>query len=180
MGELVPNSTLTPHLRLFGPDGTLLDLYGSGGIASEVSTRATNSGTFTVIAADGTPFFTGSGTYQVKLAKTGSPITLGPSDNGGALTNGTRQIGSISIGGMEVWNFEATNGESIVVRMGELAANSKLTPYLRLLGPEGALLAQYGSGGIASEVSTRATNSGTFTVIAADGPVSTRAAAPTA
>lgn len=56
----------------------------------------------------------------MKLAKTGSATTLGPNDNGGVLTNGTMQIGNVSIGGMEIWNFEATNGESIVVRMGEL------------------------------------------------------------
>ena len=168
MGELVPNSTLTPYLRLFGPDGALLSQYGSSGEAAEVAVRATNSGTFTVVASDTTAFYTGSGTYQIKLGKTGSPIVLGPNDNGGAMTNGTMLTGNVSIGGMELWNFPATAGQSLVVRMGELVANSTLTPFLRIYGPEGALLDQYGSSGVASEVAIRATNSGTFTVVAAD------------
>ena len=168
MGQLLATSTLTPYLRLFGPEGALLAQYGSSPTAAEVSVRATNSGTFTIIASDTSSFYTGSGTYQVKLAKTGSAITLGPNDSGGALTNGTMYSGNISIGGMEIWNFDASKGDSIVVRMGELVANSTLTPYLRLFGPEGALQAQYGSSPTAAEVSVRATNSGTFTVIAAD------------
>jgi hypothetical protein len=168
MGELVPNSTLTPYLRLLGPEGALLARYGSGGVAAEVSVRATNSGTFTVIAADLTAFFTGSGTYRLKLGMTAGPLFILPTDEGGALTNGWMHTGTIDIGDMDVWTFHAEAGQNIVVRMGELVANSTLTPYLRLFDPSGALLDSYGAGGVASEVSARATNSGTFTVIAAD------------
>ena len=168
MGKLLATSTLTPYLRLWGPDGAFLAQYGVSGTAAEVSVRATNSGTFTIVASDLSSLYTGSGTYQVKLAKTGSAITLGPNDNGGAMTNGTMYTGNISIGGMEIWNFDATEGDSMVVRMGKLVPNAILTPYLRLLGPDGTLLSQYGISGTASEVSVRATNSGTFTVIAAD------------
>jgi hypothetical protein len=92
-----------------------------------------------------------------------------PTDDGGELTNGWMHTGTIDIGDMDVWTFYADAGQNIVVRMGELVAASPLTPYLRLFGPNGALLASYGTGGVASEVSARATNSGIFTVIAADG-----------
>jgi len=169
MGELVPSSSLTPYLRLFSPDGVLLAQYASSTVAAEVAVRATNSGTFTVIAADlNTGFYLGSGTYQIKLGKTGSPIIPGPNDTGGTLTNGTMFIGTVSIGGMELWTIAATNGQSLVVRMGELVPNSTLTPYLRIFGPEGALQDQYGSSTVASEVAIQATNSGIFTVVAAD------------
>src|SRR5262249_35463878 len=122
----------------------------------------------TVVASDSTSLDTGTGGYRLKLAKTGSPIEVGANDEGGALTNGLTQTGNIGIGDLDVWNFKADAGQAIVVRMGELVPNSTLTPYLRLFGPDGTLLAQYGIGGVASEVSTRATNSGTFTVIATD------------
>ena len=168
MGKLVSTSTLTPYLRLFGPDGALLSQYGSSPVAAEVAVRATNSGTFTVIASDVTPFYTGSGTYQIKLGKTGSPVVLGPNDSGGAMTNGTMLTGNVSVGGMELWNFPATAGQSLVVRMGELVSGSSLTPYLRIFGPDGALLNQYGSSPAAAEAATRATNSGMFTIVAAD------------
>jgi hypothetical protein len=168
MGETTAGSTLTPYLRLYGPDGTLLDSYGASGVAAEVAIRATNSGTFTVVASDNSGFDTGTGGYRLKLAKTGSPIVVNPNDEGGALTNGLTQTGNIEIGDLDVWNFKAEAGQTIVVRMGELAPNSTLKPDLRLFGPDGALLNEYGASGVASEVSIRATNSGTFTVIAAD------------
>lgn len=179
MGELTANSTLTPFLRLYGPDSTLLGSYGSSGTAAEVATRATNSGTFTIVATDNSSFDTGTGGYRLKLAKTGSPIALDPNDEGGALTNGTAQTGDIVIGDLDVWNFTAEAGQTIVVRMGKLLATASLTPYLRLLGPEGALLAQYGSSASAAEVSVRATNSGTFTIIASDSSSFFTEAAPT-
>jgi hypothetical protein len=166
MGEMVPNSTLQPYLLLFGPDGTLLDAYGASGVASGVSFRATNSGTFMVIATDNAAFITGSGTYRVELAKTGSSIVILPTDEGGSLTNGVMHTGMIDIGDLDVWSFTANAGESITVRMGEMVPNSTLQPYLLLYGPDGVLLSSYGSSGVASEVSVRATNSGTFTVIA--------------
>jgi hypothetical protein len=168
MGELVAGSSLTPFLRLYGPDGTFLDQFGSSGVAAEVEIGATNSGTFSVVASDFTPGYTGSGTYQIKLIKTGSPLTLGPNDSGGAMTNGTMQTGNVSIGGMEAWSFSATSGESLVIRMGELVSGSSLTPFLRLLGPDGALLDKFGQSASAAEVATRAANSGVFTVVASD------------
>jgi len=164
MGELVGGS-LTPYLRLFGPDGSLLD-SGSYATAAEVTARATNSGTFTVIATDLSGAYSGSGTYRLKLGKTGSPIVVLPTDEGGPMTNGVMHTGNIDVGDMDVWSFRADAGDSLVVRMGELVSSS-LTPYLRLFGPDGSLL-DSGSYATAAEVTARATNSGTFTVIATD------------
>ena len=168
MGEMVSGSPLTPHLRLFGPNGALLSTYGNSGAASEVSTRATNSGAFTVVASDLSSAYAGSGTYRLKLAKTGSPIVVSLGDEGGSITNGVLYTGMIDVGDLDVWNFTANAGDTLVVRMGELVSSSALLPYLRLFGPDGALLSTYGNSGAASEVSTRATNSGTFTVIGTD------------
>ena len=167
MGDIT-NSTLTPSLRLYGPNGALLDTYGSSGAASEVSLRATNSGTFTIIASDVSSFYAGSGAYRLKLAKTGDPIVVSPGDQGGPLTNGLMHTGVIDIGDLDIWNFTANSGDSLILRMGDLTNGASLTPALWLYGPDGALLATYGSSSIASEVSFRATNSGTFTVVASD------------
>jgi hypothetical protein len=167
MGELVNGSSLAPAVWLYGPNGALLDSNGAGGVAAEVSVRATNSGTFTVVAGDFSSFYTGSGIYRLTLAKTGDPIVVSAGDEGGALTNGFTHTGTIDVGDVDVWNFTASADDSIVLRMGESSSTS-LTPYLRLYGPNGALLNAYGAGGVASEVSAVATNSGTFTVIATD------------
>ena len=168
MGELVPASTLTPALWLYGPDGSLLDSYGSSAVAAEVSTRAKTSGTFTVVVGDYSGGYAGSGTYRLKLAKTGSPIVVSAGDDGGSLTNGVMHTGSIEVGDLDVWNFTANAGESIQLRMGELVSGSTLTPALWLYGPDGAFLASYGSSAATAAISVRATNSGTFTVVASD------------
>jgi hypothetical protein len=168
MGELVNGSTLTPYLRLYGPDGALLDFYGSSVAASEVEFRATNSGTFTVVATDNSSFYAGSGGYRLSLSKTGEPIVVAPGDDGGPLTNGIMHFGNIDVGDADLWNFTANAGDAIVVRMGETASGSTLTPAIWLYGPDGALLAAYGSSVAAAEVTVRATNSGKFTVVASD------------
>jgi hypothetical protein len=164
MGE-VTSSTLTPHLRLYGPDGAQLDsAYAAS--AAEVSVRATNSGTFMVVADDLSSGWTGTGNYRLSLAKTGSPLTISPTDEGGALTNGATYLGTIDTGDIDAWTFTANAGESIVVRMGEVTS-STLTPQLRLYGPDGVLLdSAYAAS--AAEVTVRATVSGTFLLVAGD------------
>jgi hypothetical protein len=166
MGEVTAGSTLIPWLRLFGPDGALLG-NDFNVAAAEVTVRATNSGTFTVIVADGNNGRFGTGNYRLSMAKTGSGLAISPSDEGGVLTNGTTYLATIDTGDVDAWTFTANAGENIIVRVGETATGT-LIPWLRLFGPNGVLL-----GGdfnaAAAEVTARATNSGTFTVIVADG-----------
>ncbi len=162
----------TPKLQLYGPDDMLLDADGHSYAATEVTTRATNSGTFTVVVSDGGNYVNGTGTYRVELAKTGSPILVGISDEGGSLTNGVMYLEGIDVGDVDVWNFTANAGEYIVVRSGRItniSGNQGFTPWLRLYGPDGALLSSDGRSYLATEVATRATNSGTFTVVVTDG-----------
>jgi len=168
MGELVSGSSLTPAVWLYGPDGRLLDSMGNSGFAAEVSVRATNSGTFTVVVGDFSNAWGGSGGYRLTLAKTGSPLVISAGDEGGALVNGLMHTGTIDLGDIDVWSFTANAGDSIVVRMGETAAGSALTPALWFYGTDGRLLDSYGNSGVAAEVAFRATNSGTFTIVAGD------------
>jgi hypothetical protein len=167
MGEMVANSTLYPYLRLYGPNGALLDSnFGSAGAG--VSTQATNSGTFTVVAGNNENVsFGGNGTYRITLATTtvGSPVVVAPGDEGGSLNGAVVYNGTIDIGDLDVWKFTACVGDSIQLQMNEVTNGSTLYPHLRLYGPEGVLIgSNFGSAG--AGVSTRATNSGTFTVVA--------------
>jgi hypothetical protein len=165
VGKIAGNP-FTPALWLYGPTGALLD-SGSGAVATELSVRATNSGTFTVVVGDFSGGYAGSGSYRLTLVKTGSPIVISPGDEGGALVNGLMHTGTIDVGDLDGWSFIANAGESFVLRMGELTAGSSLTPALWLYGPTGALLDSF-AGSTAAEVSFRATNSGAFTVVAGD------------
>jgi hypothetical protein len=162
IGEVT--ASLTPQLRLYGPNGALLD-SGSGVVATEVTARATNAGTFLVVAGDLTSGYAGTGNYRLTLTKAGGPLTTSAGDEGGALTNGATEVAGIDPGDIDAWAFIANAGENIVVRMGE--ATASLSPQLRLFGPNGALL-DSAFGVVAAEVAFRATNSGRFIVLAAD------------
>lgn len=163
----VISGSLSPYVRLYGPNGALLGASDSGTVA-EVATRATNSGTFTAVVSDGSAYHNLTGTYGITLAKTGSPITVSPGDQGGPMTNGFQYTGSIGLGDLGVWSFTAQNGQSLVARVGRLNSGESLTPQIRLYGPDGSFLGS-GNDGTVGEVSVHATNSGVFTVVIGDG-----------
>jgi hypothetical protein len=166
MGETVSKSTLTPQLRLYDPSGAPLDGNATG-TAAEVYTRATNSGAFLLIAADQSFNWAGTGNYRLTMIKTGDPLNISSSDEGGPMVNGTTYQGLIDTGDMDAWTFNAKAGENIIVRMGEVNSGSTLTPELRLFDPSGAVLG-IAADPAAAEVSVRATNSGPFIVVADD------------
>lgn len=85
----------------------------------------------------------------------------------GPLTNGFTHTGTLSIGEQETWNFAASSGDGILIKLGEAVVGSSLYPRLRLYGPNSVLLVE-SSSATATEAATRATNSGTFTVVIAN------------
>jgi hypothetical protein len=167
LGKITDTNTFTPLVRLYSPSGVPLGSSALGA-AGEVSIRATNSGTFIVVVSDGNGALSGSGTYRLTLAKTGDPVVVSAGDDGGPLTNGVLHTGTILLGDLDMWTFRANNGDSIVVRVGEITDTNTFTPWVRLFSPSGVPLGS-SSFGAAGEVSTRATNSGTFIVVVSDG-----------
>ena len=131
--------------------------------------RAANSGTFTVVVGDGNNDLGGTGDYRLTLAKTGSPIVITPGEQGGPMTNGWTHTGTINTGTLDAWSFTAQAGQSLVVRVGDFTGTANLIPWVRLYGPDGAELGGGGFSQYAGEVAVRATSSGTFTVLVADG-----------
>ncbi len=162
---------LYPYVRIYGPNGALLDSE-FGVSATESTARATNSGTFTVIAAnDDIQENGGYGTNEITLGTTASPVVVAPGTMGGSMTNGFTYQGNLLPGQLSVWSFTANTGDSMVVGMGDANRSAGLLyPYVRIYGPNGALLdSEFGVS--ATESTARATNSGTFTVIAANDDI---------
>ena len=85
------------------------------------------------------------------------------------MTIGFTYPGNMPIGDLEVWGFTATAGEAIVVRAGETSTTNNFLPWVRLYGPNGALLGSNDALGF-GEVTARATNSGAFLVVIANNP----------
>jgi trimeric autotransporter adhesin len=167
MGEITDTNTFYPWVRLYGPNGVLLD-SSYNALAAEVAVRATNSGTFLVVVGDGNGGLYGSGDYRLTLAKTGDPVVVSPGDDGGPMTNGVMQTGTILLGDLDLWTFTASTGDNLVVRMGQITDTNTFYTWVRLYGPDGALL-RSSANSAAAEVTFRATNSGTFLVIVGDG-----------
>jgi hypothetical protein len=167
MGEITGTNTFTPWVRLYGPNGKLLD-SGFGTLAGEIAVTATNSGTFIVVASDGNSVLSGSGDYRLTLAKTGDPIVISTGDEGGALNGDNTHDATIDVGDLDMFYFTACAGDSLLLQMDELVTGSGLTPWLRLYGRDGTLIRSV-SGAATALISVRATNAGTFTVVAGDG-----------
>ena len=156
-------------MRLYGPDGALISSSADTS-AAEVTTRATNSGTFLVVIGNN-PYYSdaGSGTYRVKLVKTGGAIVLAPGDEGGPMTNGYTHQGNLPIGDLNAWTFTANTGDDIVLKVGQITDTNNFDPWIRLYGSNGVLIAS-SSDTSAAEVTTRATNSGTFLAVIGNNP----------
>lgn len=169
IGELTDTNLFYPGMRLYGPNGVLLRSSANlgGGLATEVSMRATNSGTFFLVVGDNNGGIYGSGDYRLTLAKTGDAVVIASGDNGGPLTNAVMHTGTVLTGDLDLWSFTATAGDNLALRIGAITDTNTFFPGIRLYGPDGALL-DSGSGDLVGEVSVRATNSGTFVAIVGD------------
>jgi hypothetical protein len=166
IGEITDTNAFTPWLRLYGPNGKLLD-SGFGSSVGEVTTTATNSGTFLLVASDANGAFSGSGDYRLTLAKTGDPVLVSAGDDGGPMTNGVMHTGTIVTGDLDLWTFNARPGDALIVRVGEITDTNTFTPWIRLYGPTGGLLSS-AFGSAAGEATATAGSSGTYLVVVSD------------
>ncbi|HXS68015.1 MAG TPA: PPC domain-containing protein, partial [Candidatus Polarisedimenticolia bacterium] len=159
------SATFNPWIRVYGPDGKEVATAGngtSGFLTVDLATQATNSGTYVVVTSSFS--VDGVGNYLLTLAKSPGTVFVAPGDEGGPMTNGWEHAGIISPGDLDVWTFNANAGDGIVLRMGSPAFN----PWIRLFGPDGKEVATAGSGvsGFLNvDMTTQATNAGTYTVV---------------
>jgi hypothetical protein len=159
---------LTPHLRIYAPTGGVALDSASSVAGAEVELTAAANGNYMVIVSDFSSAFGGSGGYRLTLAKTGSPVSVSPGDEGGPLSNGIMHTGTIEVGDLDVWTVDALVGERIVVRIGELVPGSPLTPQLRIYGPAGGAALDAEQSVIGAEVEVTAAVTGTYLVVVGD------------
>jgi hypothetical protein len=155
-----------PLVTLYAPNGLLLGSgsgSGSSSLDGLVQTTAATNGIFRIAVSS--YYRNGTGEYLLSLAKAPGDFVVSPGDEGGPLTNNVGSPGVIERGDIDMWSFEATSGDSILLRMG----SPGYRPYFQIFGPRGALLGTAAGGGssdLDAYLSIRATNSGTFTVVA--------------
>src|SRR3989454_394447 len=169
MGEVAPVSAgFKPWIRLVSPTGALLANSSAGASAVQVAATATTTGTYTVIVGtnDGVGRNEDTGSYLLTLAKGPGAFATSSGDEGGDLMNGATHAGTIYLGDLDQWSFTATQGDYIALSMGEVApVSAGFKPWIRLVSPTGALLANSSAGASAVQVAATATTTGTYTVI---------------
>ena len=150
-------SSFYSRMNLYGPDGKLLENAAGNNLDKLIGYTATNSGTFTVLVdsyANG-----GSGTYTLHYFKVPGSFIVPPGDEGGPMTNGSNYDGMITLGDVDLWTFDATNGESVTLQLG-----SSFYSRLVLYGPDGTDLQDVAGNSFDKLIGYTVTNSGTFTV----------------
>src|SRR5439155_1011435 len=131
-------------IRLVSPTGVLLGSSATGTGASDVAATAPTSGTYTVIVGSLTGFggaVDGTGSYLLTLAQGPGAIVVSAGDEGGPMTNGATNAGTIYLGDLDTWTFTATQGQVIPLSMGSvLLPSTTLFRSIRLVSPTGVLL----------------------------------------
>lgn len=155
-----------PYFQIYGPRGALLGTAGASTSADTdayLSIRATNSGTFTVVAQS--YYVNNNGPYTLHLVKAPGALVVSPGDQGGILTSGAFNTGTISLGDLDAWSFTAGAGENILLRMGA----PDFRPWLHVYGPNGVLITSAAGSTSAdndASIAITTTNGGSFTVVA--------------
>ena len=155
-------SGFTPWLRVFGPDGQLLQETRQSGTGIARTLQLSTAGIHRVLLGGET--FDQAGTYQLSLLTLSDDFTMPDGEPGGPLTNGVREQGELQQNDFAVWTFPAQARDGLMVRVGA----SAFTPWLRLIAPTGELLDQRHdswSGNRDNYVSTRAPVTGTYLVV---------------
>ncbi|MCC7125757.1 MAG: cadherin-like domain-containing protein [Acidobacteria bacterium] len=170
-----------PWIRLFGPNGALLG-SDSGVLAASLDVVAPLSGTYTVVVGDlvfGAREGAAVGDYLLHLVKIPGTSIVPEGDDGGVMTSGANHAGRIgATGGVptvhradrDVWTFTALQNDAIVLSIGEVLDSEidpGFMPWIRLFGPNGALLGD-DSGALAASIQTTAPLTGTYTVVIGD------------
>ena len=154
-----------PLVTVYAPSGTVIGSGSGSGCSSLdglVQITAATNGTFRIAVSS--YYGNGTGAYLLSLAKVPGEFVVSPGDEGGPLTNNVGSPGVIELGDIDMWSFEATTGDSILLRMG----SPGYRPHFQIFGPRGTPLGTAtgsGSSDVDAYISISATNSGTFTVL---------------
>src|SRR5439155_670834 len=152
--ETQTTAHFAPWIRLVSPTGVLLGNSATGTGASNVAVSAPVSGTYTVIVGSYFGgYYDGTGSYRLTLAQGPGAVVVSTGDEGGPMTNGATNPGSIYQGDFDTWTFTATQGDYIALSVRTSSPTRRSSDlWIRLVSPTGALLGNSSTGTGASNV----------------------------
>src|SRR5437899_2800910 len=93
-------------------------------------------------------------------------VVVSAGDEGGPMTDGATNAGSIYHGDFDTWSFTATQRHSLAFTLFPYTTLFRsFAPWIRLVSPTGALLGNSSTQTGASNIAATAPTSGTYTVI---------------
>ncbi len=181
VGEKLTTETdpgFTPYILLIGPDGTVL-ASDAQAVAARVGLRAPLTGTYTVLVLD--YYANKTGDYILHLVQAPGALTVPAGDEGGPMTSTVQNLGRIGAitgepiaydpGDQDPWTFRANAGNTFSISIGEVFTSQidpGFTPYILLIGPNGAVVAS-ATGAVDAQIANRvATLTGRYTLIVLD------------
>lgn len=144
IGTVAPATGFAPWLRLVTPSGTLLWSTANAAADQVHDATAPETGSYTVLVQSYSTLPAGTGGYALTLAKAPGTLTISPGDQGGlaALGVDSSNLGRIALGDLDAFVFVASPGDRITATVDEFNASLEFSPWVRLVGPTGILLAQ--------------------------------------
>ena len=169
------NSSFSPTVILYGPDGDLIASENSsirGGLVARISARLVEDGEYTIVVIDGSGTGNDSlGDYTLHFAKppgSGNAVgqQLAPDD---VITS------DIELGDIDLFRFSAFAGETVYLRAADNETtelvDSSFTPFLALYDPTGDLVASDGTattGGLVASLASQLSEDGMYTLVLLD------------
>src|SRR5947207_8440488 len=143
-----------PWIRLVSPSGALLGNSSTQTGASNIAATAPTSGTYTVIIGSYVGgFYDGTGSYRLTLAQGPGAVVVSAGDEGGPMTNGAPNAGSIYQGDFDTWTFTATQGDYIALSVGTVTqTTAHFAPWIRAVPSAGVRLGNSSTQTAASNV----------------------------
>ncbi len=109
----------------------------------------------------------GTGDYNLYFTQVTESFSVPSGDEGGALTNGGVHAGTIDLGDMDIWTFNAEALDSVQLDINE-PVSVDLNPYILVYGPDGTLINSNSSTGTSASLTQQISVSGTYTVVVQD------------
>jgi hypothetical protein len=159
VGDLT-GTAFFPQIQLFAPNGALVDSSsGQTGAGIDVANLPQTGTYYAVVRHAGDNFL---GPYGLTMFH--APATQTVDADSGPITSGQRVTGSVDLGDIDVYTFNASFGESIAVALGDLTG-SAFFPQLQIFGPNGLLLGSDAGQSGASVDLLNAPQTGTYSAV---------------
>nr|WP_246418140.1 putative Ig domain-containing protein [Haloferula luteola] len=129
-----PDDRVDLYFEVLGPDGTVIAATEQSYFDQVLTFALPSAGAYGVrvrsIAAGRT------GGIAVSYTNVSAPIVVGSEGDGGPLTNGVYETGSLPVGDVDLWSFDVDEGEQVQLRVASLQ-NSSDDLWLKVYSPSG-------------------------------------------